>query len=85
MREGVVDTGNLTVLNRPPASPDRRRDRWRNYRARREAGIVMVSVPVDAALVGLLVKLDYLPPREMHTRAEIADALHRMHVDAVAE
>jgi hypothetical protein len=70
----------------PPGAPassaaaaERRRKRWRTYRRRRAAGVVMVTIPVDAALVNLLVRNRWLQPREFHTRAEITDAIIAWH------
>lgn len=56
-----------------------RRARQAAYRRRRATGVVIVAVPVDAALVELLVKTGWLAPGEFHSRAALADAIARMH------
>jgi hypothetical protein len=82
------------MLTSPPGPTDRaarhtaverRRARQKAYRRRQHAGVVMVTIPVNAALVSLLVRAKWLPPREYHTRAEITAALVRMHAASAGD
>jgi hypothetical protein len=54
------------------------------YRARQARGVMVVSVEIDADIVSMLVRLRWLPARELHGRAEISRALQAMIADAAA-
>jgi hypothetical protein len=51
-------------------------DRMRRYRSNFRAGIVYASVPLDAEILGFLLRVGHLRrDREVHSRAAIADAV----------
>jgi hypothetical protein len=76
------------MLSRPPAPPadrrrQRRREQQRRHRERERAGVTMVMVTVDGSIINMLVRTHWLnPEREVHTSAEIADAIAAMLQDA---
>jgi hypothetical protein len=47
--------------------PPRAENRWRRYRARPRAGLAVVPVETDSAIVGLLVELCWLDERDAAT------------------
>ena len=76
---------SIDTIAAAPSAPPKRRARWRTYRLRQDQGIIMITVPVDPALVNLLVRSKWLLPREYHTRTEIADAIVRWHASMIDE
>jgi hypothetical protein len=58
-----------------PVSPDPGPTRMRAYRRRLQAGVVYVSVPVDAEIIQCLIDGGLLAPDQEYERAEVADAI----------
>jgi hypothetical protein len=70
------------VLERPVSQAARRlalrRERDRRWRQRAAAGQCCVTVSIDTAVVNMLVRARWLEPREVFSRAELADAISKM-------
>jgi hypothetical protein len=57
---GVIRRESSPVLERPPSRQARRRERQRRYRQRAAAGIWLMPVEVDAAIVDMLIATHWL-------------------------
>ncbi|OKO73747.1 hypothetical protein AC629_36400 [Bradyrhizobium sp. NAS80.1] len=81
------------MLDRPPhrsTSPGATRAqlararRKARYRQRQRDGKMTAQIEFDSQVVDLLVRTGWLPPREVHDRREISEAIERMLADAAA-
>ncbi|MGV7215036.1 hypothetical protein [Bradyrhizobium sp. UFLA05-112] len=74
------------MLQRPPSSrpskAERRRARKARYRQRQRDGVMTAQIEVGSQVIDLLVRTGWLPPREVHDRREISEAIARMLRDA---
>jgi hypothetical protein len=68
------------MIHRPPARSTKARKR--RYRDRVRRGALAVTIEVDARIVDMLTRLDWLPARDVHDRLEIAAAIERLLADA---
>ena len=73
---------SAAVMLDRPARRERHAIRMRRHRQRQAAGRMAVTVEVGAELVDLMVRTGWLPPRDCHTRDQIARALSAMVADA---
>jgi hypothetical protein len=73
------------MLHRPTRKSsyaEQERERAKRYRARQRAGRAIVPIEINSAIVNWLVRTHWLPPREAHSRAELAAAIGAMLKDA---
>ena len=76
----------------PPSSRrplDRRRMRGRSrqaaFRARQKAGVAIYAVPIDGAVIDLLVRLRWLRDQDATSRRAVAKAIADLLADAVTD
>lgn len=59
-------------------------ERWRRWKARKEAGEIIVDVSVDHALVELLLDAGEIDERASRNRKRLGDAIVRVAANALA-
>ena len=67
---------------RTPPSDDRNAQRQRRYRQRVAKHQVVAPVPVDEAMINLVIKTNWLKERDARSRKAIGAAIARMLADA---
>jgi hypothetical protein len=71
--------GSASALAERPSAPGRSAAaRQARYRRRQRAGRLALTIEIDAELLDWLVRLHWLPAREVHSRREIVAAVEAM-------